>query len=184
MGDFWKGWQRRSGIVLLVITLAFMVGWVRSTMLADFIGLPARSTTHFIVSHGGNLELQRAVPDDVGGPPPENVTSQIDQTTPITCVTPAFAKIPPVIWGGMRRQWYYEGSGLRVGGVDVDWVNYPVDSRSSLGPLQFISCHFGNRRASKFVIPYWLIVLPGTLLSGGLIVRKPRRSLSETAPPG
>ena len=38
MGDFFKLWRRKIGLLTLVMACAFMVAWIRSTITYDSIG--------------------------------------------------------------------------------------------------------------------------------------------------
>ncbi len=40
MRDFFHGWRRKTGVVTLVMALAFMGGWLRSLMVQDSFSLP------------------------------------------------------------------------------------------------------------------------------------------------
>lgn len=49
-----------------------------------------------------------------------------------------------------------------------------VERSGGLGGLQFMTATDGTQRVFKIVIPYWPIVIPLTLLSMSLLLRKPR----------
>ena len=40
MGEFFKGWRRKVGVVTLAMALVFMGGWVRSLVIDDFMEFP------------------------------------------------------------------------------------------------------------------------------------------------
>ena len=50
MGDFFKGWRRKTGIVALVMACVFMTGWVRTYSVTDDIHVPLGKTTSFCAS--------------------------------------------------------------------------------------------------------------------------------------
>jgi len=39
MGEFFKGWRRKAGCVILLVTFLFMVGWIRSLFWVDIVDL-------------------------------------------------------------------------------------------------------------------------------------------------
>jgi len=41
MGEFFKGWRRKIGVVALVMACVFIAGWVRSFSMMDFMLLPS-----------------------------------------------------------------------------------------------------------------------------------------------
>jgi len=52
MGDFFRGWQRRTGLVVLVMALGLICGWLRSNLYLDVVtfgGIPNR--THLFFSN-------------------------------------------------------------------------------------------------------------------------------------
>ncbi len=57
MGDFFHRWQRKIGVVVLILALVFMGGWVRSFVVAD--GIHILNDDFFSVS--GGLFWQRTL---------------------------------------------------------------------------------------------------------------------------
>jgi len=51
MGEFFRGWRRKIGVVTLIMSLAFMGGWVRSNFVADIAQM-------FTPSVGQRLTMQ------------------------------------------------------------------------------------------------------------------------------
>lgn len=177
MHEFFKGWRRKVGCALLVVVAAFTVGWVRSTAFADYLGLPSEGTSFFILSHASLLELQTSTPDphSNAGVNPADDASVARATTTMTTATPWFAKVPPLIWGCTRLEWYDKNIGVRIGGVDVDWKVYDVQWQRRVGRLSLVSALDGHRRMLKFVMPYWIVTIPMMMLSGYLILCKPNQ---------
>lgn len=177
MHEFFKGWRRKVGCALLVVAAAFTVGWIRSTAFADYLGLPSEGTSFFILSHASLLELQTSTPDVQSN---TIVNPEVDAlgtrpTTTMTTATPWFAKVPPVIWGCTRLEWYDKRIGVRVAGVDVDWKVYDIQWQRNVGRLSLVSAHGGPRRMMKFVTPYWIVTIPMMMLSGYLLTRNSRK---------
>ena len=60
MGEYFKGRRRKTGVVTLVMALAFTGGWVRSISTVDFlILLPCQSTNWFLISGGQHWRIVR-----------------------------------------------------------------------------------------------------------------------------
>jgi len=59
MGEFFKGWRRNAGGVLLVLACVFMVGWVRSGFHGDVLQVRLPSGTIVSVESG---DYPRALP--------------------------------------------------------------------------------------------------------------------------
>jgi hypothetical protein len=46
MGEYFKPWRRKVGVLTLVLALALMVGWVRSLRITDMVVFPAEKLTN------------------------------------------------------------------------------------------------------------------------------------------
>lgn len=173
MHTFFNGWRRKIGCGTLLIAMAFTLGWVRSLILVDFVGLPSTAITYFIVSHGGLLEFQMAAPASQTAAPLQR--SEISQTTTIASTRQVWSvNPPPVLWGSMWLHWY-DVYGVRVGLVDVIWKHYEIEWQRGFGSLLLVSGNEDGRHAIKAVVPYWIVCIPLTLLSVYLILWKPRQ---------
>ncbi len=153
MGDFFFGWRRKSGIVLLVCALMFMVGWVRSSFKFDSMLMRGSQSLNQISSIDGSLWYLRTITQPDG--------------------------IPLIGWNSAEISkvdgFRYDDKGLRVRFVPSDYVD--VKWR-----WEWEGFHFGAGE-SKYtrgeetefgVIPYWSVVLPLTLLSAYLLLSKPQ----------
>jgi len=58
MLTFFHGWQRKMGAVTLLMACAFMVLWVRSRLVADFVKFsPVFEISHDLSSNDGEFQL-------------------------------------------------------------------------------------------------------------------------------
>jgi len=176
MGDFFRGWRRKVGVVTLMVALAFMTAWFRSIGVQEMFYL-AKSDYNIarIVSTNASLVWERFQPEvpmfvvsgdscisvafensrDCVLSSPFNYT--LDTTAEPTLAGPPWERpaFPPhpVVWSW---QWYGFGQG---------------------------GCHHtgysGNARLALLRIPYWAIVLTFTLLSAFLLLSKPRSSIQK-----
>ena len=56
MGEFFRGWRRKVGVVTLLIACALMAGWIRSLTHFEGVSLPVeRMPNYFIVSWDSSL---------------------------------------------------------------------------------------------------------------------------------
>jgi hypothetical protein len=85
MGDFFKPWRRRIGVVTLVMACAFMGWWVRSQFYYDAVASDTRLNQLFVISERGRLMLSLILFDE----PSENSQSPIEY-----CVEPAVQDSP------------------------------------------------------------------------------------------
>ena len=154
MSDFFHGWRRKTGSVLLVMVFAIAVTWARSLLVIDEITLPRHGVRHSIASAAGRVLWSKSVPfflNDrryVSNEWKSGPTGWKSLTLP--------AQKSPNIHDPWENQWR-----LAFGGFECrkDVL------RVGLQTLRF-----------RWYVPYWSIVFPLTLLSAYLILWKPRKS--------
>jgi hypothetical protein len=152
MHDFFCGWRRKLGCVTLVMALAFVGGWVRSGMRHDFVTSDTSRSRYGFTSFQGRLQLGRWTPHGNG---------------------------PLLTWGSINAAESQENP------VDENGAQKPFD------PFEFLDVewrwdwggfHFGasmnraktrKKRVELWVVPYWSITVPLTLLSAFLLLTKP-----------
>ena len=146
MGEFFKGWRRKIGVVTLLMALAFMAGWVRSLSNMDIVCLPAdRHTLIFLASEHQSITFQHE--------------SHMNTNLPWECLDwiSGPAKIPDPDKDQTHWLWKWHGFAF------ADGINYP-DIPPTFQP------------AMIWVIPYWSITIPLTLISLFLLLSKPRKT--------
>ena len=144
MGEFFRGWRRKIGVVTLVMACVFMGGWVRSTIIGDFICIPF-----------GNY-----ISEEIGS---------VDETISWSHYSTAF----PISWrtGDTKRPWDGGGRINDLSGIcltdspklGVGWGTAEVLSGQTMKPV----------KVTFILVPYWFITIPLTLLSLWLLLVKP-----------
>ena len=153
MGEFFKGWRRKIGLVTLALAMVLMCGWFRSYSASDWLSI-----------HTGEFTIQSLASMDCS-----LVWGGIDGRE---------SKFVPNIhmWhtgeaisidddrlhkdGRQRFRWL----GFEV--VDFYEEYYVGDMQPPLATV----------RSTIWIFPYWSLVLPLTLLSAWLILMKPRKA--------
>ena len=146
MGQFFRGWRRKAGVVTLLMACVFMTGWVRSFGFHDEVSFNTTELTDSLSSHLGCLYWMR-------------VRLHRSDNLPF---------LKRFHWQNARLQalqvWKEEDAGLHW-----KWHFLGIGVRN-------LSRSNGEPYYSFFVITYWSIVLPLTLLSAILLLSKPRKS--------
>jgi len=151
MGEFFKGWRRKIGVLTLVMALVFTVGWVRSISIYDRINLLAfvdrkpQECSYVIVSQHSCIMLLRWE----GTKPFRVLPSDVFHSGPLA------PSDPP-------------NSGL----------SYSDECLGQFCGAAFRQGHAANGQIKEytFVLHYWHFVLPLTLVSLWLLLTKPRKS--------
>ena len=170
MAEFFKGGRRKTGVVTLLMALAFGGGWLRSFVGFDFIGVYSGThTSHTVLSVGGMIGIQNNNMRDVdlSGFGPRPLLGDWGSGGDMLLVD-----LPPspstFYWGTRNREdllanpditWRVWGSVLNIG--ENSDKNMSVD------------------RLDLWIVPYWSIVIPLTALSAFLLLSSPRRSTRE-----
>ena len=151
VGEFFKGWRRKAGLVTLVIACVVAIGWMRSYTTKEEVLIPAIRRQHAVLSADGMLfwmaweekspRLQwMSVP--LLAPGPHDVYTRHFPTSMLSL---------------MDLSIVVDEQHLIIRGSDL---SLPAYSRSVIG--------------------YWLLAIPLTLLSAWLILAKPRKAKTAT----
>ena len=152
MREFFKGWRRKAGCVTLVMACMLMAGWVRSLIIRDEItvhGSPRQTG----VSMDGFVTWSRFAPDAIK-----------------TEVTWTAKEITSQVRKESRRHgsydWKWECCGFLFGTITTKstWWSRGIE--------------FTNTE-DYWQVPYWSATVPLTLLSGFLILWKPRKKVAS-----
>jgi hypothetical protein len=59
VGEFFKGWRRKAGLVTLALAMVLTAGWMRSTLYYDqfFMQVP-RGVLHYVCSENGRIVVE------------------------------------------------------------------------------------------------------------------------------
>ena len=149
MGEFFRGWRRKVGVVTLLMACVLMAGWIRSLTHFEGVSLPVeRMPNHFFVSWDSSL-VWLTENAGVTGPYPRF------KSRSITGVDDRIFESPHFQW-----RWKYCGFGS---GVGVDEIK--VGNRIEQNTLT--------------VVPYWSVTIPLTLITAFLLLSKPRQSTQK-----
>jgi len=160
MGEFFKGWKRKTGCVTLLMACVFMGGWVKSFDADYLVGF----MQHSLNSINGGLIFER---------PAKQSSIQSNEFLFLSrnlkkykfLAAPFEGPTPDDKW---RRQW----AGFVV-------AEYEVAVTLANGTVLLETNRF-------YRVPYWSITIPLTLISLWLLVSKPRKlnqkKISEPIP--
>lgn len=153
MREFFKGWRRKLGCVLLGVACALTCGWVRSLETYDHVNMNLREWRYAFASIDGRIWLFRTSAVEEGkstywfsGAVSERTTDKSGQRRPFDPNRPSYK-----LW----LRWEVAGFHLSAGEIQE-----PVT------PVRF----------TNVLIPYSWFVIPLTLLSADLLIRKPRKT--------
>ena len=151
VGEFFNGWQRKAGLALLVMALLVLSGWYRSHRFKDVISIYSDdNTVHWLVSSTDELRWIRLHSFHHA---PIGTSRNCWRTYP---VTPS----PLNRFAGLHTHWHWGMVGFHFG--EFDSGSPPIDRRG------------------VWIVPYWALVLPLTLLSACLILVKPQKAKAAT----
>jgi hypothetical protein len=165
MGEFFKGWHKKFGVVTLLMALAIMAGWGRSHIAQDKVSFPV----------GGGIEYDA-------------------ELTPAGIVFCKFGQIsigPNQVLRARKDGWSIDD--LRAKVVD-DRAETSADSESAHekpidkdGDGVGVSISGGGAlfiTLGEIVVPYWFVITPLTLLSAYLLFSRsePTTSTKSTVP--
>ena len=152
MGNFFKGWRRKAGLVLLVIALAIAGAWGRSLMIRDELFVPRKDALQVVASSCGTVRWARATPRPFYF---EDLTSMRSYSKGFADDRERFEnQDADHYWSWCTVEWRWGGIGFDFGA-----------GRDSSTGMQL----------ERWAIPYWSLVSPLPMLSAYLILWKPRK---------
>ena len=151
MGEYFKPWRRRFGLMTLVMACVFLGLWVRSLAIYDcaicYCGLHTRHTvfsaSHFI----GYQYIYERLPERH----PIFVRTNWGSNTPADGASHLFADT--------RITWHWR------------WYGF--------SDCEYLENRLNGCRCRIWIAPYWSIVIPLTMLTAFLLLSKPRKSTSD-----
>lgn len=151
MGSYFKRLRRKIGVVTLVMACVFAAGWVRSLVTKDTFSLRRDPRTICFVI----LNQSRVLLWQLTAPFATTTVQGFHETAPVANEN-YFNETEYVV------EWHWQAA----------WFEFGKTHYRNFTPK------FENQ---FFFIPYWSIVVPLTLLSGWLLLSKPR--VSQTKKP-
>ena len=154
MGDYFKPWRRRLGVMTLVMACVFMGGWMRSFSVGDQVGMTIGNSNHFLTSAKGCFRWTRY----------RHFVRFSNRT--LFHINPTYFSQRPVQWNSSEKL-----------------AEEPIEYLTINWSWHWLSCgfEFGNGRLpgdtamGVWAIPYW-IGIPMTGLAAYLLILKPRKS--------
>ena len=144
MGYFFQGWRRKSGMLSLVLALLLVVGWTRSFSMLDGVAFAPNQDTYIeVISKCSRISITMLI--DPGRDHASDSTFQIVFSRKL---------LPPEYDDPHYRTLYHKHwmfCGLEYG-RDTYKDGYKVN---------------------VWVVPYWSLVTPVTVLSAYLLLRNP-----------
>ena len=156
MKELFRGWKRRLGVGTLALACLFAMAWIRSYLLADVIEYTSgKYSQEEFQSVDGNLEWW---------------TDQFfDESSVPFDVDPSFR------WNDSTTIINYYGNHFRLHEIKMEWTLWWPGGGIGNAPASVV----GNDSRRLRFVSYWSIVLPLTLLSGWLLLSKPRPSKTK-----
>ena len=149
MGEYVKPWRRKIGVLTMVMSCAFLGLWVRSLCCSDSIIIPLPKYRIILFDSLRGRFYFQRVQSE------QNLLSKSVWTT----------LVPP----RTERD------------VSIDETYNTNEWRINFGLLEIGRWRNSQHRQTKLsiVISYWSIVIPLTLFSAFLLLRKPRESIAK-----
>ncbi|MDB5345651.1 MAG: hypothetical protein JWP89_4028 [Schlesneria sp.] len=144
MHTFFHGRRRKAGIVTLVMACLVVGMWMRSLLVRDQISFWDRATLRQIASDDGTLRFGR-----------------------VTWTDHDFEDVSP--WPQFRISDRSSGHSN-----DEYWEDFEMAWRAGAGGFDFGRGFYADQQRERWVVPYWSLVTPLTLVSVYLILWKPR----------
>jgi hypothetical protein len=159
MGEFFKGWRRKIGIVTLLMALVGMAGWVRGGLSVDFVWYPTAKFGYSIESLHGLVRLTRGTP--VASGMPVQFGSESLSLSPHLKFDDYGKPLPFDPREKLDIEW------------QSNWFAFSFGTAKIKGSIAKIE---------MFLIPYWSIVIPMTVLSAYLLLTKSRKATPNKIP--
>jgi hypothetical protein len=174
MRNFFIGWRRKTGLILLAMALALTVFWMRSYELYDTASVLCPMAHHRIDSELGRLLWQCDRPSSTDARRLNRTTfNWMTLHNPDPSLPVAEGAFDSLHEYDVDWQWKWSQFNFGAGRERAEPVTLDLYSDSEGGPSK-LKAIFDYRKA--WAAPYWSLVLPLTLLSAYLMFGKRRRS--------
>lgn len=164
MGEFFKGWRRKIGVVTLLMACVAVGGWVRSRVRHDLVMIPWANETFCVESMWGEIEFARLITQD-------NKTKAKWISNEIT----------PTNW-----RWLDDAGNPQAVDHLAELAEGEIAWRWDWAGFHFGAGQTANGGEEDYMVPYWSITVPFTLISAFLLLSKRRQStpkkISEPIP--
>jgi hypothetical protein len=157
MGEFFNGWRRKIGLAALLMALALMGGWVRSLNRCERFSFETNEYNYnWLGSFNASIAWQQVTPVDT------LLWSQMyKKSGPMlfneVAVATSEKAIADLLCGEDQFEWKHRYCGFAIG---------EFKQKFSLSAVHL----------TIWKLSYWSVVIPLTLLSAFLLLKKPRTS--------
>ena len=179
MGEFFKGWRRKVGLIVIAANLLLTAVWFRGYATVDEINIRSIITRHCLSTSGGRLRFSRvtgkkgAFPryetadwlDHFSGSYTQKARVDAPRKVRVGKIETYSGQLPDLLMIRCRDdvRWHFLGADFLQG----EW--WDCGGPFDLGPPSP-----NENRFFELDGPYWCIVLPLNVLSAYLLLVKPR----------
>ena len=158
MSTYFHGWRRKIGVVSLFLACVYMAGWVRSLTDEDCFCRVQRLGNTELISADGSIGWRQVV--------------LLYSNTSTSMGHPA---------NGYSRR---KSRPIQLFPIVSAYHKWDSDLDFRFAGFAFVSAlaTWNDIRSSIWIIPYWSIVLPLTLLSAWLLLSPPRKRSTVDLP--
>lgn len=161
MHTFFHGWRRKTGMVTLVMACVFMGAWVRGHFIVDRLSYhPKDGPMQWLATSPHRIEWARS--EQSGQFAEDTFLNFRWESGPDPFATMGFIDR----WDGWHVLWNWECCGFQFGAFQRGTKSIYGQSNSAMPVFAEIGI---------WMIPFWAVVIPLTLLSGHLILWEPRK---------
>jgi hypothetical protein len=162
MKEFFHTWRRKMGVLTLVMACAAMGMWLRSQVVTDTYffggGSPPHQQMQSLVSRGPGIMWSRDL-----------IPEGVDSRYPTGLYTVRHRENEPSGFAEYIDPWFED----KFDNDRIEWRRCMLGFQ--FGRYQVYEGGQPEEIVSYWIIPYWSVVLPLTLLSACLILWKPRK---------
>ena len=167
MREFFQGWRRKTGLALLALAMLFMMAWMRTAVVMDQINFTVNGDMHQVWAERGLVVWMR----EPGCGSERHFSWHFQKPNPDQSFDPFDND-----QGRIRCRTIWNVLEIRLADLVI------VERRSTMGIWADDAPVISEIHCPIWVVPYWVLVLPLTVLSAILLLSNPRLPKSkETA---
>ena len=151
MGEFFRGWRQKAGVVTLILACVFMGGWVRALAIQDTLVIPIgnKLSVQFVSAYH-RIILGKHV----------TITGEPLRKRPLWTFIPA-----------EKKRWQLK---IELMTCRVEFNSFLYGNNGTV---------FNTGISSWYIeSPYWIVVVPLTLVSLCLLLSKPGKTTDKKIP--
>jgi hypothetical protein len=161
MGNVFHGWRRKVGCITLLMALILTAGWLRSFSLEECLCQVFVQQNIELVSAAGSLGWRK-----VTLLYPNTFTTMYRPPQGYSARRHSRGRTPPI-------------PVFPIVSTEHKWTR---ESTFEIPGFTFVTARadWNDIRMSVWIVPYWSLVIPLTLVSAWLLVSKPRRRTKKS----